>query len=185
MERDGFQWGRQHRAYIARCHAACRLSVHELAVRCGYRNIAKFQRRRRVWSGGRTGGRGRIPVVFLAAIRVDLCTLTQAVEADRALYARALASLSRPAHVVSKGMAGVGVRHALPEGLQGEELYPFVQELVDAGRLVGGQGMLCWPGLKTVFFQRGKAPSEHTREPQFVVHGGQVHFGAPPAEVLP
>ncbi len=174
-----FNWGRRHRAYIRACNKTCVLKPGELAALCGYADVSKFQRRRQDWGSGRASGKGLVPVAFLNAIGVRLCQLAEAVECDRREYEQALHHLSKPADVITCGIASLGIciKHPLPSDLEPTEVYGYIQALVDSGQTHEGKAQLHWPSLMSVYFRIGKPPSEITWPPKLFAHGDRIDFG--------
>ena len=178
MPEHNYIWGRHHRAYIAALNTACALSPSELAKRCGYTDVTKFQRRRRDWRHGRPSGKGLIPVAYLNAIGVDPCELLRLIQLDRVEYEVALQGLEVPGHFSVVLQPGFGFRQHLPEDLNMEEAFRHVQRFLDDRAFSPGNAILDWASIKTIFFHKGAPPSEHTWPPTFVARGDRIDFGS-------
>lgn len=181
MAAETFVWGRHHRALITWHARHTKLGAHELAARCGYTNVDRFQRRRAAWSRGRPLRKALIPVAYLDAIGIDVCELVEAVENDRAEYERALERLPLPdfATVPLPAALPACVRTPLPRGLTKEELYAHVQRMVDSSEIPLGKAILSWTSMKAVWFFKDRPSREFTWPPRFVAVGDCVDFGGP------
>ena len=89
---SGFTWARHSLAYLRHSVGRCPLPLQDLAARCGYRKLAKFDRRRKEWNLGR----GWIPLTYLDALAVDLALLRDLIDLDRREHAAALLRRVRP-----------------------------------------------------------------------------------------
>lgn len=181
METRPYIWGYHHRRLITSCDRACRLSVRELAARCGYENVNGFQRKREKWARGRALRRALVPVAYLDAIAIDWEALGRAVAWDAAEFDAALEAMPLPDTVATMGLPalGVTVREPVPPGLSEAEIYAYAQGFADDPESDWGKALVTWPGMKEVWFFLGKPPKEYVYRPRLNIVDGCVDFGAP------
>ena len=163
-----YTWGRNLLAYLSHCSSTCPLSPEDLAARCGYKKLHKFQYHRVAWDAGE----GPIPLAYLQAINVDMDLLQTCVDLDQREFDEAVKVLPLPGYFILRAAGAAYVRRPLPEGMSEEEAVDFVREFATKIK------MRCWipfsGGLKTVWFRPDGSFFTSLNRPELRVEGKKV-----------
>ena len=171
----GYLWGSHHRHYIAWSAGRCGLSTEDLAAACGYRKLAKFDRRRRKWNEGK----GRIPLRYLEAIDVDLALLGDCVALDRREHEAALREARYPGFFVARVAAALYIKVPFPEGTHESDGVRLMVEYATANEQ---SCRIVYPELLAISVSRTGHVDSWSLAPELEVEGGTVSFGEPANE---
>jgi len=168
---NDYAWGYHHRAYLLHCADTCTLTLHERREQCGYRNVNKFIKREGDWLGCLRP----IPVVYLQTIGCDLEVLKAAVVIDQEEYDRALQFTLHPREFIVRLMSAMYTPHALPQGCTLEQAQVEIRAFQEKHPNLSC--CLSWPGLRALFFEKGKLVKETLYRPEFIETREGLSFG--------